>query len=68
MTMDGELLNAREASVVLFGNDLSTAYQRTLRLMKANKIKTVSDGKKMFAIKSDLLKILGAPDNPRSTL
>jgi hypothetical protein len=36
--------------------------------MKSNKIKTVSDGKKMFAIKSDLLKILGAPDNPRSTL
>jgi len=65
--MVGELLNAKEASKVLFGNAGSTAYQRTLRLMKSNQIKTVSDGKKMFAIRADLLKILGASEDSKST-
>ena len=67
--MDIGLLNAKEASKVLFGTDSKTAYQRTLRLMKANKIKTISDGRRMFVIKSDLDKMLGASDdNPKSTL
>lgn len=66
--MDGKLLNAKEASKVLFGSDSKTNYQRTLRLGKQNKIKTITDGRRMFFIKDDILKIVGASDNPRSTL
>jgi len=62
--MDGEMLEVREAARILWGNSDRKAYERTLRLLKNDDIKTFRDGRKIFVSRSEIEKVTGVMLEP----